>query len=102
MQLLTGFDYLKNAFGEDDTFDDAAARAAWQEMREEIMAEWLKTRPLSRPWAWWRYERSMDRPHGKSVQRRYLHGHNLLTPAERELVDADEPLLALKPYGRDW
>jgi hypothetical protein len=99
---MTGWDYLKNAFGEGDTFDDEAARQCWEELRDCIMAEWLRERPLSRPWAWWRYERGMARPHGPSVQRGYLHDHDLLTPVERELVDADPSLLVLKPYGRDW
>jgi hypothetical protein len=102
MQLLTGWDYLHNAFGEGDAFDDDAAREAWGQLRDEIMQEWLRERPLSRPWAWWLYERDIPRPSGASVQRVYLYDHDLLTPVERQLVNADASLLVLKPYGRDW
>ena len=102
MQLLTGWDYLQNAFGEGDAFDDDAARECWESLRDDITAKWLRDRPLSRPWAWWRYERGMARPYGASVQRVYLHAHGLLSPAEVEMIEADPSLLVAKPNGRDW
>jgi hypothetical protein len=36
--------------------DEAARRRAWEEHREELIAEGKRRRPGSRPWAWWHYE----------------------------------------------
>jgi hypothetical protein len=99
MQLRTGWDYLKNAFGEGDAFDHEAARACWEELRDDILAEW--DRPLSRPWAWWVFDRGIARPSGASRQRAYLAEHGLLTPAERAMVEADPSLLVVKTRGYD-
>src|SRR4051794_23886652 len=59
-QLQTGFDLFGLAFGNEgsygDAFDDAAAREAWEIMRDKIMAEWIREQPGTRPWAWWRFD----------------------------------------------
>ena len=79
-QLLTGHDYFDDAYGlnlpPEYRFDEAAARADWEDYREELMAWWLQDptawrrengRPVgfynlepggpgSRPWAWWAFE----------------------------------------------
>lgn len=101
IQLQCGFDHLGIGFGEGVDFDSEAAARAWNELREAIMSDWLERRPCTRPWAWWRFDRAMDRPHGRSLERIYLHAHGLLSPAEVEMVEADPSLLVARPYGHD-
>lgn len=61
LQLQEGFDLWGaagplGAFGNDDEFDEPAARAAWEILREQIMADWIAQHPGQRPWAWWRFD----------------------------------------------
>lgn len=53
--LLTGHDFFGRGFGMRD-FDEDAARAAWQELSGELLAEHIAAKPFSRPWAWWRFD----------------------------------------------
>lgn len=34
----------------------AALRAAWDSARDEVLAEWIRDHPGTRPWAWWRFD----------------------------------------------
>ena len=36
--------------------DESAIRAAWNELRDSILADWAEEWPSSRPSAWWRYD----------------------------------------------
>jgi hypothetical protein len=59
LQLKIGFDYGLfggPAFGEGENFDRAAACAAWEIFRGEILAEHIAEHPCTRPWAWWHLE----------------------------------------------
>ena len=35
--------------------DDAEIAAAWDQIGQEIVADWILTRPGTRPMAWWRH-----------------------------------------------
>lgn len=53
--------------------DEIDQHAAWRDLQKEIMAEWLKEQPGTRPWAWWRF----DLPAGTRRQRiNGLHPHD--------------------------
>lgn len=53
MHLLTGHDYPLHRQG--PTPDDAWLRAAWLELRDDLLAAHVRKSPGSRPWAWWRW-----------------------------------------------
>jgi len=60
--LLTGEWNLPDA-NEDEQWDvfafsgdGAAIRAAWEDLREELLADWLWQRPGTRPWPWWDFD----------------------------------------------
>jgi hypothetical protein len=60
-QLLTGFDLKipKPAFGMDrhgGRFRRDEAVAAWAELRETLLADFVTEHPCYRPWAWWHLE----------------------------------------------
>jgi hypothetical protein len=53
--------------------DEIDQHAAWRDLQKEIMVEWLKEQPGTRPWAWWRF----DLPAGTRRQRiNGLHPHD--------------------------
>jgi hypothetical protein len=57
--LESGCDYFQ-------TFEsDEQRQAAWNELRETILSDWLQRHPDARPWAWWRY----DLPAGERRER---------------------------------
>lgn len=35
---------------------DARRQQAWQDLAPELLVDWIRTRPFTRPWAWWRYD----------------------------------------------
>lgn len=57
-QLLSGFDLLGTAFGDDKRkpCDRDAMRAAWESLRDELLPQWIAEKPGSRPWAWWIFD----------------------------------------------
>ncbi|MCC6228523.1 MAG: hypothetical protein IT432_04775 [Phycisphaerales bacterium] len=58
------------------------ARRAWEELRDELLPEFIREHPLTRPWAWWRF----DAPEPRSPlepEREYLTRLGLLSPEER-------------------
>jgi hypothetical protein len=58
-------------------------KALWEEKRTDILTDWIKTRPGSRPWAWWVYDAPEPR-HEHESERAFLARHGLLAPGERE------------------
>ena len=36
--------------------DIEQVRAAWNDLRDEIMAAWIEQRPGTRPWGWWAFD----------------------------------------------
>jgi hypothetical protein len=67
----------------DGPFCREPARVLWAERRGEILTDWIKTRPGTRPWAWWTFDAPEDRPEGES-EAGYLRRHGFLTPGELE------------------
>lgn len=65
--LLTGHDYLGDAFGEGQRFRRADAARAWAELRRELLLEHIADHPCTRPWAWWEFE---DHPRRRTVRMR--------------------------------
>ena len=88
-------------FNEMGEWDMDEARAAWGDLREEIMERWAREHPCHRPWAWWVIDMGLEYPWGASRERRYLHEHGHLSEAEVAMIEADPSLLELKPYGHD-
>ena len=37
-------------------------KPAWEGCREEIMADWIRKNPCSRPWAWWVFDLELTEP----------------------------------------
>ena len=56
--LKSGHDFF-NEFPEDEQ------REAWQDLKKEILQQWLQNQPGTRPWAWWCF----DMPAGTRRQR---------------------------------
>lgn len=100
--LGSGQRYLGVFGGHRHPWDMDEARAAWADLGDEIMAEYRAKHPTLRPWGWWTFDYGIEPPHGKSRQRRYLHGHGQLTSAEEALVRANPGLLMPRPYGHDF
>lgn len=59
-QLLTGFEFFGQGFGRDGSerrpLDLNLAREAWEELREELLPEFIASKPFARPWAWWVFD----------------------------------------------
>lgn len=59
-QLLTGFEFFGQGFGRDGSdrrpLDLNLAREAWEELRDELLPEFSRENPFSRPWAWWCFD----------------------------------------------
>ena len=76
--LRTGLDHF-------DEFPEADREQAWNELKKEILVEWLQSRPGSRPWAWWRF----DCPPNQFRTRTDGKRHQFLDPSfdlRRELI----------------
>lgn len=56
--LRTGLDFF-------DELPEADREQAWNELRKEILDEWLQNHPGTRPFAWWAF----DMPKGTRRQR---------------------------------
>jgi hypothetical protein len=55
--LLTGCNFF-DGYGRPrgGPSDDATWRAAWEDLREELLPKFIAKYPGHRPWAWWRYD----------------------------------------------
>jgi len=84
-QLRVGHDYFGDAFGNGDSFDEAFAREAWEQYRDQILAEWITKRPGTRPWAWWEFD-APEEPRRDEAQYDYLDRLCLLTRDERAVL----------------
>jgi len=40
----------------EDAGDEDSIRAAWEALRSTILPAWIRKRPGTRPWGWWRFE----------------------------------------------
>src|SRR5690242_15024366 len=58
-------------------------RQAWEEHREDVLAEWTKKHPGTRPSAWWQWDAPEDAPSNRETQAAYLRRHGLLLPNEQ-------------------
>jgi hypothetical protein len=93
LMLLTGvyFYFLDPAPAREDTPpSDDVLRAAWELLREELIAEHVAAEPGTRPWAWWRFDASEQRrlvagDHETEVA--YLRRLNLLTADEERTLN---------------
>ena len=84
-QLLTGFEFFGQGFGREGSIhrpiDLDLAREAWEELRAELLPEFIASKPFSRPWAWWRFD--APEPRTTESERDYLVRLDLLTDEER-------------------
>ncbi|MGE3107322.1 MAG: hypothetical protein AB7G11_13990 [Phycisphaerales bacterium] len=60
-QLLTGHEFFGTGFGRSidhptRPLDLDLARQAWTELRDELLPEFIREHPFSRPWGWWRFD----------------------------------------------
>lgn len=53
---------------------EEAARAAWDMVRNEFMARYYEHHPGKRPWAWWVFDRNLDRPTESETDRLHAMG----------------------------
>lgn len=51
--LLTGFWYVRPFPFADD---EAEQREVWNELRDELLPDWIAESPGTRPWAWWQFD----------------------------------------------
>jgi hypothetical protein len=51
--LITGHFYDPQHCQKDD---EESQRLLWSELKDAILAEYVKRSPCSRPWAWWKWE----------------------------------------------
>jgi hypothetical protein len=81
----------------DDSGDDEAIRAAWNELRPTLLPKWISDRPGTRPYAWWRFEaperrqRIDGKPHPFDCKERTLH-----------VAKNDNPDFWKRAYGLHW
>jgi hypothetical protein len=54
--LQTGHDFFGDGYGRDDGVDWERMRADWAAHRDALLAEWIRHRPRSRPFAWWVFD----------------------------------------------
>lgn len=69
-----------------EALTEAQLHELWAEHREDILPDYIREHPGCRPWAWWRWDRQMERPRqlgGRPAETEYLIAHGLLTDAER-------------------
>ena len=70
----------------------------WQAHRKAVLAEWLKTRPGTRPSCWWKFDSGLAAARlgetwdiqPPADQAAWLADRGLLTMAERHVTDADD------------
>ncbi len=85
-QIETGrplLDIPQNAF----TFaSDEHFQATWDQYRDEILADWIRVRPGTRPYAWWRFDSPEPRDETES-EFEYLLRHRLMDDAEQSAFE---------------
>ena len=94
-QLLTGQSLQAPSFSASgrvgarwrDPLGCEAARAAWADLKAELLAQWAAEQPLfTRPFGWWCYERNQLPPRDPDFARDFLVTYGELTDAEREAL----------------
>ena len=88
IQLQTGHAYFRDeSFGNESrrTLDDDLMRAAWEELGDELLDDWITKSPGTRPYAWWRYT---------APERRRRIGSMRLMSGRRGTEDADYEFVA--------
>lgn len=58
---------------------------AWAEVRDELLPQWIREKPGTRPFGWWRDEAPELRGEGET-ELDYLRRHGLLTSAEKRVL----------------
>jgi hypothetical protein len=64
----------------------------WQLCKKQVITDWIRRHPGSRPFYWWAAEATEPRGPGES-ETAYLKRHNLLTPAEKRHLKTNPGLL---------
>ena len=57
--LLTGHDMFGDGFGTDGPSGECnvdAMHAAWLDLRDKLLRQWIAEQPGTRPYAWWRFD----------------------------------------------
>lgn len=84
LRLLDGHDW---EWMDGDELTEDELRAAWEELREELIEEHVREFPGTRPWAWWVWDRGIEQPiqlQDNPRETAYLAAHGLLTEQERK------------------
>lgn len=111
-QLLSGFDLIGTAFGDDRSkpCDRDAMREAWEALRDELLQEWIAEKPGSRPWAWWTFDAPERR---RRIGTWRVRDGAAKDPITRQFADTDYELVEdgkphpfdipeRQAYVRDW
>src|SRR5262249_38366366 len=89
-QLLDGHEFFGKGFGRPWSIhrplDLDLARVAWNELRAEILDEFIANNPGHRPWAWWQFDAPEPRRQPET-DLAYLERLNLLVPSEIAVLD---------------
>jgi len=106
--LLTGFVCFDDAWGGSLIAHDPAERdgvlgrmkEAWRDLRSDLVKRYVTEFPGRRPWAYWRFDRGMDRAPSWGEQPKLLKG--IATAAElARSGDVPEPLFTFE-YASRW
>jgi hypothetical protein len=51
LSCMSGFGAIHKGIG-----DEGGMRAAWNELRDQLMPQWIAEHPGTRPYAWWKFD----------------------------------------------
>jgi len=62
----------------------------WNTCKDELLSDWIKKNPCTRPWAFWEFE-APEKRNADESEADYLQRYGLLTEVEKGIIqDADE------------
>ena len=91
LQLKTGCDMFRDAFGDRGEEDWDAMQECWEQWKGKLLPWYISIHPGERPFAWWRFETDIPPDtdwwaDDQESQTSYLWRHGLLTPEELKIV----------------
>jgi hypothetical protein len=64
----------------------------WRMCRDDLLRDWIKENPCSRPWFWWQHDAPEEREEAPLYEAAYLERHGLLRSSEKKYL-TDHPEL---------
>ena len=72
------FDYFVLEYNQFDISINANTETLWKRHGPEILKDWIKTKPDSRPFCWWRFQSGIERKLGPMKLTETLTARNVL------------------------